>query len=134
MLKKLIYMLVFLVQFSGISLAIVLENLSSKKMGVARYLTFKKQEFESTLFTPVNMHLLMYLLILGTIVCIALLFIKRRGGMVLFAALINMGGIIFIQSQKELQAYPFFVIGIFMVLVIQYVWIIYFYLRNPRVK
>ena len=134
MIKKIIYLLVFLVQFSGISVAIVLENLSSKKMGVARYLTFKKQEFESTLFTPVNMHLLMYLLILGTIVCIALLFIKRRGGMVLFAAFINMVGIIFIQSQKELQAYHFFVIGIFIVLVIQYVWIIYFYLRKPRVK
>ncbi|NHC39813.1 hypothetical protein G6549_07520 [Bacillus sp. MM2020_1] len=134
MIKKIIYFLVILVQFSGICIAIVLENLSSKKMGVARYLTYKKQEFESTLFTPANEHLLMYLLILGTIVCLALLLIKKGGGVVLFAALVNSIGIIFIQFEKELQAYHFFILGILIVLVIQYVWITYFYLRKPEVK
>ncbi|MDR7240657.1 hypothetical protein [Neobacillus drentensis] len=134
MLKKLIYFLVFLVQFSGIGLAIVLENLSSKKMGVARYLIYRKQEFEATLFTPANVHLLMYLLILGTIVCLALLLIKKGGGVVLFAALVNIIGIIFIQFEKELQAFHFFILGILIVLVIQYVWMIYFYLRKPEVK
>ncbi|WP_066251297.1 hypothetical protein [Neobacillus drentensis] len=132
MIKKITYLLVFLLQFSGIILAIVLENLSSKKMGVARYLTYKKQEFESTLFTPFIVHLLMYLLIVGTIVCLALLLLKKGGGVVLFAALVNIIGIIFIRFEKELQAYHFFVLGILIVLVIQYVWIMYFYFRKRR--
>ena len=55
MIKKqitfLLYLLISILQFSGIVLAFVLEDLSSKKMGVARYLIFKKQEFETTLFT-----------------------------------------------------------------------------------
>jgi hypothetical protein len=130
MLKKIFYLLVFLVQFSGISLAIVLENLSSKKMGVARYLTYKKQELESTLFTPANVHIVMYLLLVGTIVCIALLLIKRGGRAILFAALVNIIGIIFLQFEKDLLAYHFFVLGILIVLVVQYVWIVYFYFRK----
>lgn len=134
MVKKIIYLLVVPLQFSGIILAIVLEELSSERMGVARYLEFKKEVFVSTLFTPFYVNVYTFILIIGTILCGTLLLLKRKGGMVLFAALINMIGIIFIQSQKELQAYHYFVIGIFIVLAIQYAWIIYFYVRKPRVK
>lgn len=135
MIKKIIYLLVVLLQFSGIILAIVLEDLSSEKMGVARYLAFKKQVFDSTLFTPFYMNIYTFILVVGAFVCLALLIIKRIGRYnltLLFAALINIFGIIFIQFKIELQAYYFFIIGLFIVLAIQYVWIIYFFLGKKQ--
>ena len=134
MIKKIFFLLFFLLQFSGIILAIVLEDLSSEKMGVARYLTFKKQEFETGIFTPFYVHIYTFIMAAGAILCVVLLIKKRRVGMSLFAALTNIVGLLFIQLKLELQAYHFFLLGIFIMIIVQYGWLIYFYYINKRQK
>lgn len=126
----LIFILTLIVQFSGIILAMVLEDFSTKKMGVARYLVFKKQEFENTFFTPTLMNIYSLILILGAAVCIIVLLIqlqKRRKALFLlfFAVIANVAGILFIHIGPQLQTYYFFLIGIFFVVLIQYIRILH---------
>ncbi|MEH7154728.1 hypothetical protein [Neobacillus drentensis] len=132
MIKRIFLFQVLLLQFSGIIFAIVLEELSSEKMGVARYLTFKKQEFELGLFTPLNVQIFTFIMAAGAIICIALLIKKGRFMAILFAALINMVGLLFIQLKLELHAYHFFLIGLFIMIIVQYGWMIYFYYINKH--
>ncbi|MDP4087407.1 MAG: hypothetical protein Q8934_22855 [Bacillota bacterium] len=125
----LIFILTLIVQFSGIILAMVLEDLSTKKMGVARYLVFKKQEFETTLFTPALMNVYSLIVILGAAICIVLLILhrKRRKGMfsLFFAVIANLAGVLFIHIGPQLQAYYFLLIGIFIAVLIQYIRILH---------
>ncbi|CAH2715608.1 hypothetical protein BACCIP111895_02792 [Neobacillus rhizosphaerae] len=130
------YLLTSILQFSGIILAMVLEDLSSKKMGVARYLVFKKQEFASSFFTPFLIQIYTILFVIGAIICLLLLITKGRSKGMVFSLLIgvaaNIIGIIFIQFQMELQAYHFFVIGMMIVIVVQYGWLLFnrFFQKN----
>jgi len=127
-----------IIQFSGIIIAIVLEDLSDNKMGVARYLVFKKQEFAASYFSPVYMNLYTFILAGGAIVCVALLFKKWKSGKrmvsLLLAVLANIIGIMVIQMNLELEAYHFFLIGMFIVITFQYGWCIRSYkkLENQR--
>lgn len=125
----LVFLLTVIFQFSGIILAIVLENLSSKKMGVARYLIFKKQEFAATFFTPLLMNIYILIFTLGAVVCFVLLVIHRnrreRNISFLMAVIANSSGIIFIRIQPEMQAYHFFLIGNFIVIIVQYIRILF---------
>ncbi len=124
MIKRIMFFLSIFIQFSGIILAMIFEDLSDKKMGVARYLVFKNQEFSSTLFTPPLMNLYTVIFAVGAVTCMVLLFLrreKRRGNVhLLLAAIANLAGILFIQFQPDLQAYHFFLIGIFIIIVFQY--------------
>ncbi|MDP4104105.1 MAG: hypothetical protein Q8935_04055 [Bacillota bacterium] len=124
-----IFILTLIVQFSGIILAMVLEDFSTKKMGVARYLVFKKQEFETTFFTPALMNIYGLIFILGAAVCIVFLILlqKRRTGLIslFFAVIANVAGILFIHISPQLQTYYFFLIGIFFVVLIQYIRILH---------
>jgi hypothetical protein len=126
----LIFILTLIVQLSGIILAMVLEDFSTKKMGVARYLVFKKQEFENTFFTPALMNIYSLILIFGATVCIIVFLIrlqKRRKGLIslFFAAIANLAGILFMHIGPQLQTYYFFLIGIFIAVLIQYIRILY---------
>jgi hypothetical protein len=126
----LIFILTLIVQFSGIILAMVLEDFSTKKMGVARYLVFKKQEFENTFFTPALMNIYSLILILGVAVCLIVLLIqlqKRRKALLslIFAVIANLAGILFNHICPPLQTYYFFLIGIFLAVLIQYIRILY---------
>ncbi|MFF2448466.1 hypothetical protein ACFVSW_15320 [Neobacillus sp. NPDC058068] len=125
------YPLLTMLQFSGIILAIVLENLSAKKMGVARYLIFKKQQFESSYFTPQLTLIYTIILGIGAITCLLLLLTKRKSWrkiiMLIIAAVANIIGIIFMQFSADLEAYHFFIIGMFVVIAVQYVWIMKFF-------
>jgi hypothetical protein len=126
----LIFILTLIVQFFAIILAMVLEGLSTKKMGVARYLVFKKQEFENTFFTPALMNIYSLILILGATVCIIGLLIqlrKRKKALILlfFAVIANLAGILFIHIGLQLQTYYFFLIGLFIAVLIQYIRILY---------
>jgi hypothetical protein len=129
MIKKILFLLTIILQFSGVILASILENLSTKKMGVARYLLFKKQEFSSGYFSPRFMDMYTYIFVAGAAICILLLLLlwKRKKGIyaLLFALFINIIGIQFIQMNPSLQADHFFLIGIFIVLMFQYARILY---------
>jgi hypothetical protein len=121
----LIFMLTLIVQFSGIILAMVLEDFSTKKMGVARYLVFKNQEFETTFFTPALMNIYSLILTLGAAICTVLMILhrKRRKGLIsfFFSIIASLAGVLFIHFGPQLQAYYFFLIGIFIMVLIQYI-------------
>ncbi|MEH7009357.1 hypothetical protein V7087_00825 [Neobacillus niacini] len=138
MIKRfLFYLMMLMLQFSVIILAIVLEDLSSEKMGVARYLLFKKQEFEASFFTPILMNLYTSIFVIGTIICLSILMIKGKSRKIiisiLFATIANLVGIIFIRSNWQLAAYHFFLIGIFIVIAFQYVGIVFSTLKRSPV-
>jgi hypothetical protein len=124
-----VFILTIIIQFSVIIGAMVLEDFSTKRMGVARYLVYKKQEFESTYFTGALMNLYTLILVIGAAVCTFLLMIlwKKRKGVfsLIFAIIANLGVIILIQLSPQLQAYHFFLIGTFIVIIIQYIRILY---------
>lgn len=132
-----VFFLSFL-QFSGIILAIILEDLSDEKMGVARYLVFKKQEFAANYFSPACMNVYTFILAGGAVVCLALLFMIWKSGKrmvsLLVALLANIIALITIQMNLELKAYYFFLIGMFIVVVFQYGWCIWSYrkLKNQK--
>jgi hypothetical protein len=141
MIKKvknfLVYLLISLLQFSGIIAAIVLEDLSAKKMGVARYLVFKKQTFESTLLTPLLINIYTIIFVVGVVICLFLMITKGKNKSIVISllgtAVANSIGIIIIQSKMDLQAYPFFIIGIFIAIIVQYGWILkLFYSSIPK--
>lgn len=132
------YLLFFILQFSGIILAMVLEDLTSKKMGVARYLLYKESVFETTYFTPFLLKVYTFIFLVGAIVSLLLLMIKGKNRKIsislLFSAMTNLVGIIFVQFKLQLDAYHFFLIGIFIVIVFQYVWIAVLFLKRIRKK
>lgn len=125
----LIFILTIILQFSVIIAAMVLEDLSTKKMGVARYLVYKKQEFESTFFTGALLNLYTLIFAIGAVVCTFLLMIlwKRRKGVfsLIFAVIANLAAIILIQIRPKFHAYHYFLIGIFFIIIIQYLRIVY---------
>lgn len=131
-----LYPLLTLLQFSGIILAIVLENLSAKKMGVARYLIFKKQHFESTYFTPQLILIYTIVLGIGAIICLLLLLTKGKSRakfiLLLVAAAANIIEILFMQFSMELEAYHFFIIGMLIVIAVQYFWIMKFFNQESK--
>lgn len=133
-----VYLLLFILQFSGIILAFVLEDLSSKKMGVARYLLYKEQVFETIYFTSSLLKVYTFIFLVGAIVCLLLLMIKGKGRKLsislLLTAIANLIGIIFIQFKLQLDAYHFFLIGIFIVIAFQYIWITILFLKRIRKK
>ncbi len=133
-----IFSLTAILQFSGVILALVLEVLSGKKMGVARYLVFKKQDFETTYFTPAFMNIYFAIFAAGAVVSIGLLIFQRKKRIgilpLLFAVMASVIGIIFIQLNPPLQAYHFFLIGIFIVVVFQYFRILFASLFRKKVK
>lgn len=117
----------FIVQFLVLGAAVVLENLSSKKMGVNRYLLFKKNTYGDTILTPERLKLYTVILIVGFIVCLILFMVKnkreRKSSLLFFAAIYNVVGIILLSFQN-LNAFPFFIFGIFIAITFQYIWMI----------
>ena len=107
----------------------VLQYLSDKKMGVMRYLVFKKSVMSKDLFTPSTMALYDAVLILGVILSVILLiyFLKRTTNKSavknLFEILaLNIIGIVYVFSGKfeELLTYHFFLIAIFVIVSMTY--------------
>ncbi|AKA72448.1 hypothetical protein [Clostridium scatologenes] len=108
---------------------IVLEYLSDKKMGVIRYLVFKKQVYEQGIFNSSLMNMYKSLLIATFFIVIIMIIyksIKIRSNKFIKSGLstiiINLLCIIFIASKKALalEAYHFFVIAIFIIVILEY--------------
>ena len=125
-------LMISLVQILTLIAAFVLEDLGDKKMGVARYLVFKKTEFELTLFTPLLMNIYLAIFIAGGLICLFLLVlkVKGRGGVLrgpslLLAAIGNGAGIYLLHYRPDLDAYYFFIIAVGIAIVFQYTRIIF---------
>lgn len=121
--------LFLILQFLVLIGAVILEELSDKKMGVARYLAFKKVMYAETLFTPELLKVYMVILVGGCIICLVLFIVKVRKSMerktrsLLLAAVYHLIGI-YLLSAYQLSAYPFFLFGIMIVIIFQYAWMI----------
>lgn len=109
--------------------AIVLEYLSDKKMGVVRYLVFKRQIYEHGIFNSRLMNIYKSLLIVTFFIVIIMIIyksIKTRSNKFIMSGLItiiiNIFCVIFIISKKSvaLEAYHFFIIAIFIIIILQY--------------
>lgn len=117
-------------QILALSAAIVLEYLSGKKMGVMRYLVFKRRMYELTIFTPHLAILYKILLVIGAIGCCILVIhcIYKRWGrhpmtLIVQALIMNMIGVAFsfFVNIEQLMAYYFFLIAVFIIVVLQYI-------------
>ncbi|AWI06421.1 hypothetical protein [Clostridium drakei] len=109
--------------------AIVLEYLSDKKMGVVRYLVFKRQVYEQGIFNLRLMNIYKNLLIITFFIVIIMIIyksIKTRSNKFIMSGLItiiiNIFCVIFIISKRSvaLEAYHFFIIAIFIIIILQY--------------
>jgi len=140
--KTIIKNVITTLQILTLSIPIVLQYLADKKMGVKRYLVFKKMILTKEIFTPKLMFMFKFLLILGIIIGIVILisyFIKKKNGGLLKTAIkviiLNLLAICFIFSKQAegLLAYHFFLIAIFIVIMLQYlgIWLHY---KNVKPK
>lgn len=109
---------------------IVLQYLSDKKMGVKRYLIFKKMIFSKEIFTPRLMFMFKLMLILGVIIGIIILisyFIKKKNSDLVKSAIriiiLNLLAIGFVFSKQfeGVLTYHFFLIAIFVIIILQYI-------------
>ena len=128
--KKVINNLFTTLQAILFIIPIVLQYLSDKKMGVKRYLIFKKMVISKEVFVIRLIIILKFILILGLIIGIALFTyysIKKIGGTFVKTAIkiliLNLLAIGFVFSKQcqGLMAYHFFLIAIFGIIILQYI-------------
>ena len=133
MMLKIIGRLTFLIlQFIVIIAAVVLEDLSTKKMGVNRYLLFSKEEYAELFLSPERLKIYGILFIVGIIVCFILFIVNmKKGSSILLAIIYQIIGLI-ILFKVTLQAYPFFVLGIWIVIIFQYLWIVMSVMKDRK--
>ncbi len=128
--NRLIKIIVTIIQLFVLVPPIVLQYLSDKKMGVNRYLVFKKRIFAKEMFTPNLMFFYKTILILGIIMgSIAFVYyLKNTKNSILKKLLLNStilnliaAACVFSSGFKELLAYHFFLIAIFVVIILQWI-------------
>jgi hypothetical protein len=127
--EKIIRILLSTLQVFILIPPIVLQYLSDKKMGVKRYLIFKKSIFPKEIFTSDVMFMIKLMLILGIIIGIILLVYyssKKVNGALAKSAIkviiLNFITMVFAFSKtfEGLLTYHFFLIGIFVIIILQY--------------
>jgi hypothetical protein len=111
-----------------VMIPIILQYLSDEKMGVKRYLIFKKMVFSKEMF--ITEFMFKFMLILGVIIGIGLLinyYINKRNNAIAKYAIkviiLNLIAIVFIFSKQfeGLLTYHFFLIAIFIIIIMQYI-------------
>ncbi|NFH38106.1 hypothetical protein FDB99_18960, partial [Clostridium botulinum] len=109
-----------IIQIIFILPALILENLAKKKMGVIRYLIFKKEEFSSGIFNANNLIISIYILLFISIIIIIIFIVNMKKKLkckINFFIIILLNIILFLlvsyESIFNLQAYHFFIIEIF---------------------
>lgn len=117
-------------QVAALGLAVVLQNLSSRRMGVMRDLVFRRQVLEKTVLSPQMMTVYQFGLLLGAVVCLVLL-VRRagagqreapvRGLLGAFVANLVALGLISLPAVERLLAYPVLVPAALIAVVLQYV-------------
>lgn len=117
-----------IIQIIFILPALILENLSKKKMGVIRYLVFKKEEFSAGFFNANNLIIYKWILLFISIIIIIIFIVnmkkKLKYKMNLFIIiLLNIILFLFVSYEEifKLEAYHFFIIEIFIIMIIEYI-------------
>ncbi|NFC22978.1 hypothetical protein EXN04_19695 [Clostridium botulinum] len=117
-----------IIQIIFILPALILENLSKKKMGVIRYLIFKKEEFSSGIFNTNNLIIYKWVLLFISIIIIIIFIVNMKKKLkckINFFIIILLNIILFLFVSYEgifnLQAYHFFIIEIFIIMIIEYI-------------
>lgn len=125
---NIIKMILSIIQIVFILPALILENLSQKKMGIIRYLMFKKEQFSKGIFNENNLILYTYVLLLFTIIAIIILILNMKKKIkykinIFIILLLNIALYLFInyEGALQLEAYHFFLIEIFIIMIIEYV-------------
>nr|WP_243153133.1 hypothetical protein [Clostridium sporogenes] len=67
-----------IIQIIFILPALILENLSKKKMGVIRYLVFKKEEFSAGIFNANNLIIYKWILLFISIIIIIIFIVNMK--------------------------------------------------------
>ncbi|NFL18139.1 hypothetical protein FDC08_19105 [Clostridium botulinum] len=117
-----------IIQIIFILPALILENLAKKKMGVIRYLIFKKEEFSSGIFNANNLIISKWILLFISIIIIIIFIVNMKKKLkckINFFIIILLNIILFLLVRYEsifnLQAYHFFIIEIFIIIIIEYI-------------
>ncbi|KRU30978.1 hypothetical protein HZR17_05170 [Clostridium botulinum] len=117
-----------IIQIIFILPALILENLAKKKMGVIRYLIFKKEEFSSGIFNANNLTIYKWILLFISIIIIIIFIVNMKKKLkckINFFIIILLNIILFLLVSYEnifnLQAYHFFIIEIFIIIIIEYI-------------
>ncbi|NFM37161.1 hypothetical protein FDC05_19475, partial [Clostridium botulinum] len=104
-----------IIQIIFILPALILENLAKKKMGVIRYLIFKKEEFSSGIFNANNLIIYKWILLFISIIIIIIFIVNMKKKLkckINFFIIILLNIILFLLVSHEsifnLQAYHFF--------------------------
>lgn len=128
--KKIIRIILTIVQVLILIPPIVLQYFSDRKMGVKRYLVFKKAMFSKETFTPNVMFTVKLVLIFGTTICIFLLAyyaLKKVNNFIIKSSIkliiLNIAVIVcmFSKQFEELLSYHFFLIAAFVIIILQYI-------------
>ncbi|NFF42526.1 hypothetical protein FCV22_03320 [Clostridium botulinum] len=117
-----------IIQIIFILPALILENLAKKKTGVIRYLIFKKEEFSSGIFNANNLTIYKCILLFISIIIIIIFIVNMKKKLkckINFFIIILLNIILFLlvgyESIFNLQAYHFFIIEIFIIIIIEYI-------------
>ncbi|NFQ74544.1 hypothetical protein FDG42_07355, partial [Clostridium botulinum] len=117
-----------IIQIIFILPALILENLAKKKMGVIRYLIFKKEEFSSGIFNANNLTIYKWILLFISIIIIIIFIVNMKKKLkckINFFIIILLNIILFLLVSYEnifnLHAYHFFIIEIFIIIIIEYI-------------
>jgi hypothetical protein len=128
--KIIIKNLISTLQVLILIIPIVLQYLSDKKMGVKRYLIFKKMIFSKEIFATRLLFMFKVMIILGLIVGIVLLIhytVKKINNALVKSLIVviifNLLAICFVFSEQfqGLLAYHFFLVAIFIIIILQYI-------------
>lgn len=131
---KIFIALIAFIDIAVLSAVFLLEYLSGKKMGVMRYLVFMKREFEAGWFNPAAIRIYGVILILSVVLFSSFSLhsiVKTKAREMIRSAIL---GAVFscicyflliICGTLNLKAYYFFVIALFIMIVLQYVFLIF---------
>ncbi|HDK7169183.1 TPA: hypothetical protein PTV44_003111 [Clostridium botulinum] len=122
------HLILSIIQIIFILPALILENLSKKKMGVIRYLLFKKEEFSAGTFNANNLIIYKWILLLISIIIIIIFIVNMKKKLkykmnFFIIILLNIILFLFVSYEEifKLEAYHFFIIEIFIIMIIEYI-------------
>lgn len=133
------YVTISIIDLFLLSAALVLQYLSDKKMGVMRYLVFLRYEFEKGWFNPNLIKLYETILEAGFILCLFIIIFSifiRKNREVLRTAVLALTAIaigyflLTSQTLSSLKAYHLIVIAFFVIILFQFIILIYHLLRK----
>lgn len=139
--RKVTVVKILLTSLEVISLifAFIMQYLSKKKMGVMRYLVFKNRVYKETFLSNYWMDAYIVCFIIGIAICtiffIYMSKVKKNNKLkliLIYIIIINAVAIYFIIKidSIKLLAYPYFLISIFVVSIIEFIRLIYYSMQK----